>query len=594
MDINQVLNEYDAMFGNNTLDEIENFLFQKITEAVKEHDNASIFTLLNEMIGFCRDTMQKDKGLAYCHSLLGLMEGMKLQGTVAYATSLLNIANAYRAFGKHNESLAFFEKTYEIYQKNFEQGHFSYASLFNNWSLLYQEMARFQDAKEKLLLALDVVDRYPEAKIQQAVTRTNLASTMLEIGDEKNRTEAFRYVQEARNIFEEDGGRDFHYGAALVVMGDVHYKNHNFAKAVEFYQRGLLEVEKHVGRNDNYVRVYEKYQSAIEQCSIYDSIAKIDRQVGWITNIERSRLFYESFGKDMIHEQFPDYESRIAVGIVGEGSDCFGFDDYISSDHDYAVGFCMWLTESDYEKIGKNLQIAYEKLLNEHGLLKQHGNLLGSRRGVCTINHFYRNILGSNQNFEENNKIALEYECIEEYRFAEVTNGCIFLDALGLFTQVRKFLQYYPEKIWRKRLAIELHDFSQYAQSNYPRMMARKDYVTANLCVSKAVESVMNIMYLLNKVYAPYYKWKKRGLEQLSLLKSLIPLLEEVILLPNQKEVWNGYVYTATKLNEKDEIVVTFENIANLILEELMRQGLVEGTDSFLEKYVEEILNGCN
>lgn len=568
MDINKVLNEYDSMFGNYTLPEIENFLSQKLAEAMSEKDSSAVFTLLNEMIGFCRDTMQKEKGLAYAGFLLRLIDSMELQGTVQYATTLLNVANAYRAFGKHEESLQLFQQTYQIYENYIPRNNFSYASLFNNWSLLYQEMGRFEDATKMLLLALEVVDLYPEAKIQQAVTRSNLASSMLEIGENNKIQEALPYIQQSLAIFEQDGGVDFHYGAALVVMGDYYFKIGVFEKAVDFYQRGLLEVEKHVGRNDNYMRVYEKYQNAIE---------KNTETVSWKSNLQRSYEFYATFGKKMIHEQFPDYESRIAVGMVGEGSDCFEFDDYISTDHDYAVGFCMWLTEQDYEVIGEALQRAYENLLRQHGCVRQNGNLLENRRGVCKIKDFYDGISE------------------EDYRLAEVTNGKVFVDELGEFSRIRnQLLEYYPEPIWRKKLAKALHDFSQYAQSNYPRMMARKDSITANLCISKAVESAMDIIYLLNKVYSPYYKWKKKGLERLERLQAVLPLLEEVVLQGSQAKEWNEFVYASTKLNEKDAVVVSFEKIATMILNELVAQGLVNGSDTFLELYVEGILNGTS
>lgn len=39
MDIKKILNEYDSMFGRNTLDEINTFLNQKINEARKEELN---------------------------------------------------------------------------------------------------------------------------------------------------------------------------------------------------------------------------------------------------------------------------------------------------------------------------------------------------------------------------------------------------------------------------------------------------------------------------------------------------------------------------------------------------------------------------
>ena len=77
--------------------------------------------------------------------------------------------------------------------------------------------------------------------------------------------------------------------------------------------------------------------------------------------LELSRRYYEEFGINMIKEQFPEYENRIAVGLAGAGSDCFGFDDEISRDHDFGAGFCLWLTEEDNELFGFELARADRK-----------------------------------------------------------------------------------------------------------------------------------------------------------------------------------------------------------------------------------------
>lgn len=68
--------------------------------------------------------------------------------------------------------------------------------------------------------------------------------------------------------------------------------------------------------------------------------------------LDEAKACFEEFGRPMLHEQFPAYEGRVAVGLVGRGSECFGFDDALSRDHDFPQGFCLWLTDEDDLKIG--------------------------------------------------------------------------------------------------------------------------------------------------------------------------------------------------------------------------------------------------
>ena len=58
--------------------------------------------------------------------------------------------------------------------------------------------------------------------------------------------------------------------------------------------------------------------------------------------LELSKAFYEEYGKEML-EEFPELLPYLAAGLAGSGSECFGYDDEISADHDLEPGFCIFL-----------------------------------------------------------------------------------------------------------------------------------------------------------------------------------------------------------------------------------------------------------
>lgn len=323
-------------------------------------------------------------------------------------------------------------------------------------------------------------------------------------------------------------------------------------------------------------------------------------------NLKRCREFYERYGAPMLHERFGEYENRIAVGMVGEGSDCFGFDDAISTDHDYGTGFCMWLTESDYSEIGEALSKAYGELMQGE---RPEGIQLfmDCRRGVFTVSDFYNRLLGEpfvtdsslsgagEASGKDTIRAALSdtaWMRIPEDRLASAVNGQVFRDDMGAFTKVREYLEgYYPDHVWKRRLAEALYRYSQSAQSNYARMMARQDYVTAGICTMQAMKAAMELVYLLNRRYAPYYKWLRRGMDELPRLSDLGQLLDAMSQVGCQADAWRGKQYNPYELNTEDPLLRAFEVIAGQLLSELNRQGIVKGDNPFLDIYSKQLLS---
>ena len=71
-----------------------------------------------------------------------------------------------------------------------------------------------------------------------------------------------------------------------------------------------------------------------------------------MNGLELARYYFVQFGQTALEEKFPELWPRMAVGLAGEGSECFGFDDAWSRDHDWGPAFCIWLSAADYAQYG--------------------------------------------------------------------------------------------------------------------------------------------------------------------------------------------------------------------------------------------------
>ena len=109
------------LFDEKDIEKVDAFLDSELKSAKVSGDDELTLVILNEAIGFNRDTGNFDKSTLYCDEALSLMRDMNMEGTVEYATSLQNIANAYRAAGKKVESLGYYNNVFKIYREKLDE-----------------------------------------------------------------------------------------------------------------------------------------------------------------------------------------------------------------------------------------------------------------------------------------------------------------------------------------------------------------------------------------------------------------------------------------------------------------------------------------
>lgn len=579
MDINNILNNLDHLFATRQFNKVEDFLTRNYEQAICEGDIASQITLLNEFMGFYRESTQFEKSVKCAEKVLCIMKELGLEGTMDFATTLLNVANAYRASGMYEKSMECYERVLRIYDGKLDKTDFMYATLYNNISILYQAMGEYAKAAVSLQQALEIVKCYEDAKIEMAITYTNLGATLVKDGKIE---EALNNLKKAEEIFEQDQQKDYHYSACMDALGEVYYCMGEYEKAANCYEIALKEMENTIGRNKNYDAVKESLNRVYE---------KLGKDAYHTEMLEVCRQYFETYGREMLQEKFPEYVDKIAVGLVGEGSECFGFEDEISEDHDCGPGFCMWMSREVYEKIGDKLNEEYRKLPDSFCGLKRNATKEGSWRvGAMITEEFYKRILGVSYV----PKTEEEWRQIEEWRLAAATNGCIFVDHEGDFTGIRnQLLNYYPESLWKKKIICQLEKCAQSGQYNYGRMMARGEYVTAQIALAKYMEDMMQLLYLLNRTYTPYYKWMHRGMKEFQILPEVYDILRAVADMPSQRQAWQDYQYDGG-VNPDDNIAMTIEIIAKLVVHQLQLMGLSKSSEPYLKNQAEEIVNHLN
>jgi hypothetical protein len=157
----------------------------------------------------------------------------------------------------------------------------------------------------------------------------------------------------------------------------------------------------------------------------------------------------------------------------------------------------------------------------------------GSRHGVFRIGDFFSGKVGA----PDGHLQLREWFLVPEQGLAEATNGKIFRDDSGEVSAIRDRLSYYPEDVRLKKLAGNLLVMGQSGQYNYPRCISRGDTAAAQLAVNEFVKSALNVIFLINKKYCPYYKWVFRALKDLPILSELYSDLEYLISSPNDEEI---------------------------------------------------------
>lgn len=668
-DAEAFLKGLDAIFeAHEGATKAEPYLLQAMDDAENAGDDAGLLTVLNETMGFYRSQGRHEDNQWIVQRSIELALRMRLEGTEAWTTTLINAATSMRAAGRYDQAEDLYRQAIDSAKTTLSPTDRRMAALHNNLSMLYSETGRPEQALHELEAALRVLEAAsvdPSNDIDIAATHTNIALILLELPADERHTgssgetehagapsnrmtppatssdsptdnstpaaarldEAMRHARQSLDIYRTAGQEHAgHYASALAGYAQVCLAAGHADEAVRRYRQALSVIEENYGRDNDYYRITAANLVQAQEQTAESELSGVIATPGTATpdaaassgtvpsdttpartipGLKLARAYWNEYGKPLIVERYPEYQGRIAAGLVGHGSECYGFDDELSHDHDFGPGFCLWLTDEDYAAIGERLQADYESLPDTFmgfGPKSQTARAQGAGRrvGVFRIGDFFESITGYRQAPPADR--PHEWLMLDEPTLAAATNGEVFADPLGAFSKTRQGFKLMPEDVRLSLISRRLGMIAQAGQYNLPRMLQRGDGAAAWCAINEFAEAVASLVFLINTPvsagYMPYYKWRFAALRRLSRrmaarLPDACAQLEDVLRLASAAcfggvgfgEGGKGAAPAAK------QVVSIVESICAEIVAELGREGLTDSDETFLEwqrPYVEE------
>jgi len=235
----------------------------------------------------------------------------------------------------------------------------------------------------------------------------------------------------------------------------------------------------------------------------------------FVPGAELSRRFYDEVVQPVLSATFPGVPHSAA--LLGRGSEVLGFDDEMSTDHDWKPRALIFLAEEDERRLGAEVRAALQRDLPATFAGRPTGHAVHTVRGYLR----QQLELDIDHDIEPRDWLTLP-----EHGLRAFTSGVVFHDEVDLQT-ARDRLAYYPHDVWLYLLIAGW--WRVHPEMNLVgRAGAAGDELGSSLIGSRLVGDLMRLAFLMERQYAPYSKWFGTAFSRLECGSELAPVLWNV------------------------------------------------------------------
>jgi hypothetical protein len=244
---------------------------------------------------------------------------------------------------------------------------------------------------------------------------------------------------------------------------------------------------------------------------------------------EVSRRLFTQTVLPALQRALPEETAQTAFGLFGYGSEAYGMDDAVSRDHHWGLRIDALMPAELLARSGEALRrVAAESLPSVfEGYPLREGHLPGAGLSLDSLEAFLTRAIGM-PHLPQSDREWLQ---LPEEDILHIVNGEVWHDPAGQFTAVRQtFQSYYPDPVWRRRIAHWCRYFSGMGTYALQRALIRQNEFYAATAFGKAIRWGVQLAFLLDRRYFPYDKWLMAYFARLPRLYApLAPLVEEAV-----------------------------------------------------------------
>ena len=201
--VGRIMEKLDAYLDKKDYASAERHLNYWLGEAEAGHDSRGRLAVLNEQIGLYRKTDRQADCLRAIDSALALSASADTENTVTCATTCINAATGFKAFGRAQKALPLYEKARDIYERLLPPDDGRLGGLYNNMALTLAELGEYSRAEELYLKAADIMSLQENGALETAITYLNLADLALQkLGPEASEKITGQYLERAETLLD--------------------------------------------------------------------------------------------------------------------------------------------------------------------------------------------------------------------------------------------------------------------------------------------------------------------------------------------------------------------------------------------------------